>query len=112
MTHAEALSTAPADVQLDVERATGILKAAGCREVYVFGSVAEGRCGPGSDIDFGVRGCPPGQFYALQGRLLLALSRPADLVDLDVDPDLTAFLEREAVLVHVGSSPSRLSTRS
>lgn len=110
MTHAEALSTAPADVQLDVERATGILRAAGCREVYVFGSVAEGRCAPRSDIDFGVRGCPPGQFYALQGKLLLALSRPADLVDLD--PDLTAFLVREAVLVHVGSSPSRLSTRS
>ena len=32
----------------------------------------------------------------------MALERSADLIDLDVDPDLAAFLEREANLVHVG----------
>jgi predicted nucleotidyltransferase len=101
MAHAGILSTAPADAQGDVARGVAVLRAGGCREVYVFGSVADGRAGPGSDIDFGVRGCPPGQFYALQGKLLLTLSRPADLVDLDVDADLTAFLEREAVSVRV-----------
>ena len=70
--------------------------------MYVFGSVAEGRAHPHSDIDFVVRGCPASRFFKLQGRLLVELARTADLVDLDADPDLAAFLEREAVLIHVG----------
>ena len=102
MVGARALRAAPAEVQRDIARGAAVLRAGGCREVYVFGSAADGRAGPGSDIDFAVRGCPPERFYALQGELLLTLGRPADLVDLDVDADLTAFLEREAVLVHVG----------
>jgi hypothetical protein len=30
------------------------------------------------------------------------LTRSADLLDLDADPELAAFLEREAMLIHVG----------
>lgn len=102
MTHAEALQAVPADVQRDIARAVEILRSGGCRDVYVFGSVAEGRVGGDSDIDFAVRGCPPERFYKLQGRLLMELRRSADLVDLDADAELTAFLERESVLIHVG----------
>jgi len=91
-----------ADVLRDVERGVEILKSGGCREIYILGSVAEDRVSSESDIDFAVRGCPPERFFKLQGRLLLELSRSADLVDLDVDPELTAFLEREATLIHVG----------
>ena len=41
-------------------------------------------------------------FYRLQGKLLLELTRSADLVDLDADIELTSFLEREADLTLVG----------
>jgi predicted nucleotidyltransferase len=102
MTPSSAIASAPADVQEDLAQGVEILKSGGCSHVYVLGSVAEGRSHPGSDIDFAVRGCPPASFFKLQGRLLLELGRPADLIDLDVDPDLSAFLEREANLVHVG----------
>ena len=102
MSQAEVLQSAPADVQRDVARGIEILKGGGCHEVYVLGSVAEDRVGPDSDIDFAVRGCPPERFFKLQGRLLMELNRSADLIDLDIDAELTAFLEREAVLVHVG----------
>jgi predicted nucleotidyltransferase len=102
MTETAALQTAPEDVRQDVARGVAILKSGGCRDVYVFGSVAEGRVGPESDIDFAVRGCPPERFFKLQGKLLMELRRSADLVDLDVDPELADFLEREAVLIHVG----------
>ena len=102
MTQAGALQSAPADIQRDVARGVEILKSGGCRAVYVLGSVAEGRAGPDSDIDFAVRGCPPDRYFKLQGRLLMELSRSADLIDLDVDAELAAFLERQAVLVHVG----------
>jgi predicted nucleotidyltransferase len=96
------LRDVPEDIRCDVARGVDILKSGGCREVYVFGSVAERRVNPHSDIDFAVRGCPPSRFFKLQGRLLVDLSRSADLVDLDADPDLADFLEREAVLIHVG----------
>lgn len=92
----------PDELRRDVARGVDILRGGGCREVYVFGSVAERRINPQSDIDFAVRGCPASHFFKLQGRLLVELGRSADLVDLDADPDLAAFLEREAVLVHVG----------
>jgi predicted nucleotidyltransferase len=91
-----------ADFRRDVELGVQILKDGGVREVYVLGSVAEGRAHPESDIDFAVRGCPPDRFFKLQGRLLRELSRSADLIDLYVDPDLAEFLGRESKMVHVG----------
>lgn len=96
------LKSVPADVLKDVERGVEILKRGGCREIYILGSVAEDRLSSESDIDFAVRGCPPERFFKLQGRLLMELSRSADLVDLDVAPELTNFLEQEATLIHVG----------
>lgn len=96
------LQDIPSDVQTDVSRGIQILKKGGCTAVYLLGSVAEGRVRPESDIDFAVRGCPPAKFFELQGQLLMELERSADLIDLDVDPDLTSFLEREATLLHVG----------
>lgn len=92
----------PKDIQNDVVRGVDILKKGGCTEVYLMGSVAEDRIRPESDIDFAVRGCPREKFFKLQGDLLMELDRSADLIDLDVDPDLTAFLERETRLVRVG----------
>ena len=86
----------------DIEKGVDILKSEGCKSIYIFGSVAEGRVTERSDIDFAVRGCPPDKFYNLQGKLLLELTRSTDLIDLDSDVDLASFLEREATLIHVG----------
>lgn len=102
MTSIEDLQDVPNDFRHDVARGVDILKNGGCREVYIFGSIAENRVRPESDIDFAVRGCPADRLFKLQGRLLVELTHSADLVDLDADPDLAAFLEREAVLIHVG----------
>ena len=102
MTSTAGLQNIPEEVRDDVARGVDILRSGGCREVYIVGAVAEGRVGPQSDVDFAVRGCPASRFYKLQGRLLVELGRSSDLVDLDADPDLAAFLEREAVLIHVG----------
>lgn len=102
MTSVADLRDIPEDIRRDVARGVDILRRGGCSEVYVFGSVTEGRATPQSDIDFAVRGCPTNRFFKLQGRLLVELVRSADLVDLDADPALAAFLEREAVLIHVG----------
>ena len=102
MTGIADLTEVPEDIRSDVARGVDILKRGGCSEVYVFGSVTEGRATSQSDLDFAVRGCPASRFFKLQGRLLVELARSADLVDLDADPSLADFLEREAALIHVG----------
>ena len=86
----------------DIERAVEILREGGCREVHVFGSVAEGRTRKGSDIDLAVRGCPPRSFFSLLGKLLTELEHPVDLLDLDRESRLVEFLQKHELLVHVG----------
>ena len=88
-------------VRRDLVRGVSILKAGGCEEVYLFGSVADGSGTSRSDIDFAVKGCPADRFYKLQGKLLLELARSVDLIDLDADAELATFLEREAELIRV-----------
>ena len=91
----------PEEYRTDIEHALEILKEGGCREVHVFGSVAEGRTRLGSDIDLAVRGCPPRLFFKLLGRLLMQLDHPVDLVNLDREPRLAGFLEKHGLLIHV-----------
>ena len=88
-------------VRRDLVRGVSILKAGGCEEVYLFGSIADGSGTSRSDIDFAVRGCPADMFYKLQGRLLMELTRSVDLIDMDADAELATFLEREAELIRV-----------
>ena len=89
----------------DVRRATAILRSAGCTEVYLFGSAAQGgaeadaRVPP--DIDLAVRGCPRGAFFQLLGRLFCELDHPVDLVNLDAQTGFAKFLEAEGTLVRV-----------
>ena len=43
------LGDVPDDIQRDLARGVAILKEAGCQQVYVFGSIAEGHVRPDSD---------------------------------------------------------------
>ncbi len=47
-----------------IEKAAAALKAAGAREVYVFGSASKGTLRPNSDVDMAVSGLPPEVFSA------------------------------------------------
>lgn len=88
--------------QEDVRRAIEILRAGGCTDIFLFGSLARQRARSGSDLDFAVRGCSPENFFHLWGKLLMALEHTVDLVDLDsVDP-FARYLEQEGELVQIG----------
>ncbi len=84
------LTSIPETVQRDLEHATTILKAGGCRAVFLFGSAAA------------VRGCPPPHFFHLLGRLLADLDHPVDLVNLDVPGPFVEFLLTNGKLVQLG----------
>lgn len=88
-------------IMQDVEIAAKILREAGAKEVYVFGSAAHGEERPGSDIDMAVRGLPPEVFFRAMGQVVLAISREFDLVDLDDATRFTQYLERKGALVRV-----------
>lgn len=71
-------------VQDDLERAIEYLKSIGCSEIFVFGSIARGDYREDSDLDIAVRGIPAERFFAVYGELMTRLSRPVDLVDLNL----------------------------
>ncbi|HEX4965844.1 MAG TPA: nucleotidyltransferase domain-containing protein [Thermoanaerobaculia bacterium] len=81
-----------------LEQGAALLKAAGAREVYIFGSVAEGRAREGSDIDLAVVGLPPGVFFTTMARLADLFDRVVDLVDLDEASPFTTYLRSKGLL--------------
>lgn len=85
-----------------VEEAVAALKAAGAREVYVFGSAAQGRLRENSDVDMAVSGLPPAAFFRAMAAASDALDRPIDLIDLDEDNPFTRYLKRHGELRRVG----------
>jgi predicted nucleotidyltransferase len=85
-----------------LEAAVAALKAAGAREVYLFGSAAKGALRENSDVDLAVSGLPPGLFFHAMGAAHDALDRPLDLIDLDQDNPFTRYLRRKGALVRVG----------
>jgi predicted nucleotidyltransferase len=84
------------------DTAARILKAAGSREVYVFGSAAHGDFSQANDIDFAIAGLPPERFFKAMGKVQMALTRQIDLVDLDEDNPFTRYLKEENELVRIG----------
>jgi predicted nucleotidyltransferase len=89
-------------IDSQIEKATAVLKAAGAREVYVFGSAASGRMRPDSDVDIAVSGLPPKVFFRAMSDAERALGRPLDLIDLDEDSPFTRYLKSEGELRRVG----------
>lgn len=92
----------PEEFRQDIRHAIEILKANGCTEIFLFGSLAEGKYNEKSDIDLAVRGCPKGKFFYVLGRLLMELDHLVDLVDLDQQDAFACYLEREGELLRVG----------
>src|SRR6266567_2273687 len=71
----------PEQIERLIEEAAAALKAAGAREVYVFGSAAKGELRENSDVDMAVSGLPPEAFFRAMAKASRALRRPLDLVD-------------------------------
>ena len=85
-----------------IRKAAEVLKAHGAREVYVFGSAAEGRLRDDSDVDLAVTGLPPRVFFRAAAEAWDAMGRPVDLLDLDKDTPVIRQLKEAGVLQRVG----------
>lgn len=97
----EDLGKLPSGYKKDIEKAIKILKKEGCKDIYLFGSLAEGKMREKSDIDLAIKGCPSGKYFNLIGKLMLELDHAVDLVNLDKDDDFASFLTKEGELIYV-----------
>ena len=91
----------PEDVKRDISIATEILMQDGCKEVYLFGSLATGSFAPDSDIDLATVGLPKERFFAAYGRILSSIRRRVDLVGLDYNQDFGNRLKEVGALSRV-----------
>jgi predicted nucleotidyltransferase len=85
----------------DINKAAEILKSAGCKECYVFGSVSDGRASNNSDIDLAIRGLPPEKFFIVYGQLSMQIKRAIDLVDLDDGSRFSKKLQQREAMTRV-----------
>jgi len=85
----------------DIEKAVAILKRFGAKDVYLFGSLAEGSHREDSDIDLAVSGLPDAVFFRVGGHIMLELKRNVDLVDIDEPNPFTNYLKEKGKLIHV-----------
>jgi len=91
----------PDSFKTDIEKAIVILKKAGCKEIFIFGSLVQGKVNMDSDIDIAIKGCPKGLFFGLLGKLIIYLEHPVDLIDLDKQDRLSKFLNDRGELLRV-----------
>ena len=79
----EKLNNLPISYQEDIKKATQILKENGAKEVFIFGSIANGKFNENSDIDIAVKGLNETDFYKVASILMFELENEFDLIDLD-----------------------------
>ena len=91
----------PADLKNAISVAAEILLHDGCKEVYLFGSVAKGAFTADSDVDLATVGLPKDKFFSSYGRILSQVRARVDLVALDYDQDFGNRLKAAGTLTRV-----------
>ena len=91
----------PATYQKDIDTAVNILKEEGCKEVYIFGSVASGEANENSDIDIAVKGFEKGRFFKIWVKLSNALEHQVDFVDLSSNKRFTKHIFETGDIIRV-----------
>ena len=89
------------ELRRSIQKTAKVLRQFGAREVYTFGSAAEGVLRPASDIDIAVSGIPPRLFFRAMSKAGDTLSMPLDLIDLDEDTPFTRYLREKGGLALV-----------
>ena len=79
----EKLNNLPNSYKNDIKKTTKILKENGAKEVFIFGSISNGKFNENSDIDIAVKGISEKDFYKIAGILMFELENEFDLIDLD-----------------------------
>lgn len=68
-------------------------------KLYLFGSNVYAETEP-MDIDLAVEGISDKLFFKFYGELILALSKPVDLVDLEKESSFNKMIKSESILLY------------
>lgn len=91
----------PDELKREISVAAEILLSDGCREVYLFGSLANGDYTSESDIDLATIGLPKARFFSTYAKILSRVRRRVDLIALDYDQDFGNRLKSSGVVSRV-----------
>jgi predicted nucleotidyltransferase len=92
----------PPKYQKDIEIATNLLKDEGCQSIYLFGSLVTGKIHQNSDIDIGIKGLPPENFFRVYAKLDNRLLNNVDLIDFDENNKFYNLLDSLGEVVEIG----------
>ncbi len=95
------LDSLPESYRRDIELAINILLKSGCNEIYLFGSLVNGKLNEYSDIDIATKGLPKGIFFKTLGKLFLALNHSIDLIDYNKEIKFINLLKDKGELIRV-----------
>ena len=91
----------PESHRSDIKKAISILTREGCKEIYLFGSLANGNSTVESDVDLAVTGLRKGDFFEIFGKLIMSLEHPVDLINLEKKTRFVKLLKKKGELVRV-----------
>ena len=83
-----------------LEAGVPVLRRYGVSRAWLFGSVAAGAAGPGSDVDILAMPVPAEVFWPLRRDLEAALGCPLDLCTQDDDPAFVRKIQQRGELIH------------
>ena len=69
------------------------------KRVLLFGSSAD-PFKEGRDIDIGVEGIEPREFFDYYGHLMLKLSKPVDVIDLSETSKFVTLIKKEGIPIY------------
>jgi predicted nucleotidyltransferase len=83
------------------------LRKEGRKEIYLFGSLVHGDFSDKSDIDLAVKGLEKRHYFKILGKLIMALDRSVDLINLEKRGRFSALLmENNPLAWHQKSPPT------
>jgi len=92
----------PPKYRKDIEIATNLLKNEGCQSIYLFGSLVTGNVHQNSDIDIGIKGLPPENFFRVYAKLDNNLLNDVDLIDFDENNKFYNLLNSLGEVIEIG----------
>lgn len=85
--------------QTDIEIIKQLSSKYSVKKVVLFGSSLNSQR-KGRDIDLAVEGVPPEDYYRYCGELMMALTKPVDIVDLSVPCKFVDMVLKEGVVLY------------
>jgi uncharacterized protein len=85
--------------QNDIDAICSLSQKFNARKVILFGSSVQNDRDP-DDIDLGIEGVAPEDYYRYCGELMFALSKPVDIVDLSVQCQFTNLVRQEGIVLY------------